>query len=278
LSRRAPAEGLAVRLYAALAILLMFAPVLVMIRYSLNDSGTRFNYVLHRFSVDAWMHPLDVPQLGLAIRNSLTVAVIASLLAVLLGTPFGYALGRYRFRGKSMASSLTFLPLATPEIVMGAGLLTVSVASASTAPFKTLLPEGLLYPLGMVTVVIAHATLGLSFVIINVRARVDRETLVLEEAAKDLGAIAPTVFRTIWLPALWPGVVSGGLLVFAISLDDFVLTNFTAGSTVMFPTWAYGLLRRELPPQVDVVGVMMFAVSLVAVIAAGALGRRRGVR
>ena len=261
-------EGLAVRAMIGFALVFMFAPVLTMIVFSFNDPGGRFNYALGSFSLEAWRHPFAVPQLGVAIRNSLVVAAVSALLAGLLGTPVGFALGRRKFLGRGAVSGLTFIPLATPEVVLGAGML---------IPLLKTLTGGLFYPLGFPSVIAAHTTLGLSFVIINVRSRVIGAGVTLEQAARDLGASGFTVFRTIWLPIILPGILSGALLTFAISLDDFVLTNFTAGGTTMFPTWLYGLMRRELPPQIAVVGTLIFLVSIgLVALAAKLLGRRTG--
>lgn len=251
----------ALQLMIALVFLFMIAPVAVMIVFSFNDPGGRFNYELGSFSLAAWREPLAVSQLPAALSNSISVAVSASLLSALLGTPLGFILGRRRFPGQGAVSTLTFIPLATPEVVLGAGLLVLFVASA-TVPIVKTLSGGLFFPLGLPSVVAAHTTLGISFVIINVRARVISSGIVLEQAARDLGASGFTVFRTIWLPLILPGIVSGALLAFSVSLDDFVLTNFTAGGTVLFPTWLYGLMRRELPPQIAVVGTGIFLLSL----------------
>jgi len=257
-------EGLAVYLMITLALLLMFAPVITMLVFSFNAPGGRFNYVLGSFSLQAWASPFAVPQLSTAVSNSLLVAVASSVLAGLLGTPIGFILGRSQFRGKVALSTLTFIPLATPEVVLGAGMLALFVASGSIPLLKSL-SGGLFYPLGLPSVIVAHTTLGLSFVIINVRARVITSGLSLEQAARDLGAEGFTLFTSIWLPMIAPGIVAGMLLVFAISLDDFVLTNFTAGSATLFPTWLYGLMRRELPPQIAVIGSLIFLLSLVSV-------------
>jgi spermidine/putrescine transport system permease protein len=244
-----------------LVFLFMVAPVVTMIVFSFNDPGGRFNYELGSFSLAAWREPLAVSQLPTALANSLIVALSAAALAALLGTPLGFILGRRRFAGQGAVSVLTFVPLATPEVVLGAGFLALFVASATVPAFHTL-SGGILFPLGLPSVIVAHTTLGISFVIINVRARVIGGGIVLEQAARDLGASGFTVFRTIWLPIILPGIVSGALLVFSVSLDDFVLTNFTAGGTVLFPTWLYGLMRRELPPQIAVVGTAVFLLSL----------------
>lgn len=244
-----------------LVFLFMVAPVVTMIVFSFNDPGGRFNYELGSFSLAAWREPLAVSQLPTALANSLIVALSAAVLAALLGTPLGFILGRRRFAGQGAVSVLTFVPLATPEVVLGAGFLALFVASATVPAFHTL-SGGILFPLGLPSVIVAHTTLGISFVIINVRARVIGGGIVLEQAARDLGASGFTVFRTIWLPIILPGIVSGALLVFSVSLDDFVLTNFTAGGTVLFPTWLYGLMRRELPPQIAVVGTAVFLLSL----------------
>jgi spermidine/putrescine transport system permease protein len=250
---------------------LLCIPLIVMLVFSFNRPSTRFNYELNKFSAQAWLHPLAVPQLGLALRNSLIVAVVSSLLAVLIGTPMGIGLGRFRFRGKSALTGFTFIPLATPEVVIGAGLLTIFVASALVPFMKSLIPSGILFPLGFPTLIIAHTTLGVSFVVVTVRSRVVGLPTSYEEAARDLGASSFTAFRTVMLPLILPGIVSGGLLVFAVSLDDFVLTNFTAGGTQMFPTWIYSLMRRRLPPQIDVVGLLLFALVLLSLLSASIL-------
>ncbi len=252
---------LSLRLTIVLVLLFMIAPVVTMIVFSFNDPGGRFNYELGSFSLAAWRDPLAVSQLPGALANSIVVAFSAALLSALLGTPLGFILGRRRFPGQDAVSTLTFIPLATPEVVLGAGLLVLFVASATVPILKTI-TGGLFFPLGLPSVIAAHTTLGISFVIINVRARVIGGGIVLEQAARDLGASGFTVFRTIWLPIILPGIISGALLVFSVSLDDFVLTNFTAGGTVLFPTWLYGLMRRELPPQIAVVGTAIFLLSL----------------
>lgn len=269
-------EGWAVRLVIALALVFMFAPVVTMIVFSFNDPGGRFNYELGTFSLEAWRSPFAVPQLGVALGNSLIVAAVSAVLAALLGTPVGFALGRRKFVGGGAVSGLTFIPLATPEVVLGAGMLILFVATA-TIPFLKTVTGGLFYPLGFPSVIAAHTTLGLSFVIINVRSRVIGAGVTLEQAARDLGASGFTVFRTIWLPIILPGILSGALLTFAISLDDFVLTNFTAGGTTMFPTWLYGLMRRELPPQIAVVGTLIFLVSLGLVAISAKISGRQSV-
>jgi spermidine/putrescine transport system permease protein len=262
--------------YAAITtiLLVLFIPIIVMVAFSLNDPGGRFNYQLRQFSLDGWLHPFAVNQLGVALGNSFIVALSAAVISAVVGTPLGYMLGRGKLPGKSVVSAMTILPLATPEVVLGSGLLLLFVATATIASLKST-TGGLLFPLGLPTVIIAHVTLGLSFVIISVRARVIGVDHSLEQAAQDLGARPARVFLTVWLPAIWPGIVSGALMTFALSLDDFVLTNFTAGNTIMFPTWLYGLMKRQMPPQIAVVGVAIFAISLVVAILAFNVSRSK---
>jgi spermidine/putrescine transport system permease protein len=271
--RRAP-SGLGTRALMAATIAVLCAPIVVMLVFSFNEPATRFNYELHRFSVNAWVHPFAVPQLGQALKNSVLVALLASLLAMVLGTPMGFALGRFRFRGRSALTGLTFMSLATPEVVLGAGLLTIFVTSAVNPVLRSVIPTGLLFPLGFVTLVIAHTTLGMGFVVITVRSRVQGLPEDYESAARDLGAPTLTALRTVVLPMIMPGVLAGGILAFAVSLDDFVLTNFTTGGTQMYPTWVYSLMRRALPPQVDVVGLILFAIALAAVLLSRSLAQR----
>lgn len=273
-------EGFGIRIFIWTAAAFLSIPLLVMFVYSFNKPAGRFNYALHEFSLDAWLDPVGVPQLLDALTNSITVALLAAMATAVLGTLAAFVLTRKRFPGKLGISMFTFIPLATPEIVLGAGLLSLFVSSAHLEPFATILPPGLLYPLGIPSVLVSHVTFGIGYVIVTARTRFLELDDRFEEAALDLGASPATVFRTVTFPLVWPAVLSGSLLVFALSLDNFVLTNFTAGNEPMFPTWIFGLLRRQLPPQVDVVGVLLFLLAalsmLAAILVVRFVGRKRG--
>lgn len=261
-TRRRFSEGAGLRTYIWVCILLLSIPLLVMVTFSFNKPAGLFNYQLHEFSLHGWLDPFGAsPHLIIALKNSVTVALVAALATAVLGTLAAFVLTRRVFPGKLTLSLFTFIPLATPEIILGAGLLSLFVSSARLEPFASLLPPGLLYPLGLSSLMVAHVTFGIAYVIVTARTRFLEIDDRLEEAAADLGASAFTTFRTVTFPLVWPAVLSGSLLVFALSLDNFVLTNFTSGNEMMFPTWLFGLIRRQLPTQIDVVGVLLFLVA-----------------
>jgi spermidine/putrescine transport system permease protein len=238
----------------------LILPVAVMILFSFNDPTGRSNLTWREFSIGAWLNPLGRPGLADAVRNSLLVAMLSTLVATILGTMIGLALARYSFRGRGTTNILIFLPMATPEIVLGASLLTMFVASTQLP-----LPEGLVFPLSIRTILIAHIMFNISFVVVTVKARLANFPRHLEEAAMDLGANEWTTFWKVTFPLILPGVVAAALLAFSLSIDDYVITAFTSGQTQTFPLFIYGSQLRGIPVQVNVIGTMIFvsAVGLV---------------
>src|ERR671915_2576654 len=207
--------------YAGLALLYLLAPLSIIIAFSFNDPRGRFNFIWQEFSFDAWTDPFGVPGIGDALTKSLEIAVISTLIATALGTLTALALVRYEFRARAPVNFFIFIPLATPEVVLGAALLSLFLNFAVSTGFGT--------------IVIAHIMFNLSFVIVTVRSRLIGFDRSLEEAAQDLGATPWQTFRLVTLPLIMPGVLSAALLAFALSIDDFVITNFNSGSTVTFP-------------------------------------------
>lgn len=248
--------------YTWLVIIWLALPIAVMIAFSFNNPHGRYNFTWVGFTLK-WYGPhlFDYPSLTSAIENSLIVAVSATIGAVILGTLVGLALGKYRFRGLGTANLVQFAAIAAPEIVLASSLLSFFVT--------------LRVPLGLPTIIVAHIMFCLSFVAVTVRARVLTLDRSLEEAARDLGAGAWTTFRLVTLPLIFPGVLAGALLAFAISVDDFVVTSFVAGSRQTFPLWIWSATRNGLPPQVDVLGTLIFVGGLLLVSAATLIGRRR---
>jgi spermidine/putrescine transport system permease protein len=251
-------------LFTLFAIGYLLVPIAVMIVFSFNKPEGKFNYAWNEFSIEGWLHPFDWPGLGEAVVTSLVIAVLATIFATILGTLIGLALTRYRFRGRGTLNGLIFLPMATPEIVMGASLLTLFVATA-LPPLAGGVP--LLYPTGFGTILIAHIMFNISFVVVTVKARVQGFDRRLEEAAMDLGADELTTFWKVTFPLILPGIVAAALLAFSLSVDDFVITNFVSGTTNTFPIWVYSIQRNALPVQINVVGSMVFlgAVGLVLI-------------
>ena len=258
------ADRWAVPVFTVLAIGYLVLPIAVMILFSFNDPPGKFNFVWGELSLDAWLNPLARLGLASALATSLMVAFGATLVATVLGTMIALGLERYRFRLRGATETFILIPLATPEIVMGASLLTMFVGTAQE-PFRTL-TGGLFFPLGTQTILIAHILFCISFVVVTVRARVAGFPRHLEEAAMDLGANEWVTFWKVTFPLIFPGIMAAALLAFSLSIDDFIVTNFTAGTSNTFPIWVWASIRNNLPPQVHVIGTIIFttAVALVA--------------
>lgn len=252
-------------LFTAAAITYLMVPIVVMIAFSFNKPQGKFNFVWHQFSLDAWGSPLNRPGLADALWTSIAVAAIATVIATILGTLIALALVRYRFRGRNATSLFIFIPMATPEIVLGASLLSLFVASASQEPFRSVIPGGVLYPLGFNTILIAHVMFNISYVVVTVKARIQGFDRNLEEAAMDLGANEWATFWKVTFPLIRPGIVAAALLAFSLSIDDFIITNFTSGLVNTFPVWVWGTIRNNLPPQVHVIGTAIFLLAVTAV-------------
>ncbi len=228
------------------AILFLFMPIFVIVLFSLNDNQGRFNFTWQGFTLRHWADPFGVEGLQEAFLTSIGLAALTTIVAVTLGVCVALALVRHRWRGRGAVGGLVFLPLATPEVVLGAALL------------GWFLTMGLVR--GFVTLLIAHVMFTLGYVVITIRARLEGMDEHIEEAAMDLGANQLRTLRKITLPLLAPGVAAAALLCFAISIDDFVVSNFTAGQTVTFPLYVYGAARQGVPPQVNVLATAMLIV------------------
>lgn len=250
--------------WAVLALVYLFVPIFVIVLFSFNDNQGRFNFTWQGFTLKHWQDPFKVEQLQEAFVNSLTVAAVATLIAVALGVFVALALVRYRWRGRGAVSGLVFLPLATPEVVLGAALL---------GWFLTLT-----FARGFATVVIAHVMFTLGYVVVTIRARLEGMDLHIEEAAMDLGASQLTTIRKVTLPLIMPGVVAAGMLAFAISIDDFVVTNFTAGPYQTFPLFVYGAARQGVPPQVNVLATALLLLAIAGMFVNLAVQRRAARR
>ncbi|WP_344271346.1 ABC transporter permease [Streptomyces hebeiensis] len=262
--RRRRARPPLVTLAGLLTLCYLVLPNLVVLLFSFNKPDGRFNYTWRRFSADAWTDPCSVADLCDSLVLSLRIAAWATLGATVLGTAAAFALARHRFRGRPGVNALVFLPMAMPEVVMAASLLTLFL--------------NLGVRLGFWTVLLAHITFCLSFVVTAVKARILSMDPGLEEAARDLYAGPVRTFLRVTLPIAAPGIAAGALLAFALSFDDFVITNFTAGSAVTFPMYVWGSVQRGTPVQVNVIGTAMFAVAVAAVAAGQLVGRHRRAR
>jgi spermidine/putrescine transport system permease protein len=234
--------------YAALALLYLLAPIAVILVFSFNDPRGRFNFIWQGFSLDAWKDPFGVPGIGDALAKSVEIAALSTVVATALGTITALALVRYEFRGRAPINFFIFIPLATPEVVLGAALLSMFL-NFQVGP-------------GFGTILIAHIMFNLSFVVVTVRSRLIGFDRSLEEAAQDLGATPWQTFRLVTLPLIMPGVIAAALLAFALSIDDFVITYFNAGSVVTFPIFIWGAARVAVPPEIYVIASMIFLFTL----------------
>lgn len=238
---------------AALVLLYLFLPIFVIALYSFNEPVGRFNFVWKSFSLEAWAHPLRYPALVDAMKSSLGVGAVSAAAATLFGTLLALALTRYRFRGSGPLNLLLVLPLTTPEVVMGSSLLSLFLQLG--------------YPMGYTTIVVAHVMFAVSYVALTVKARIRGFDWSLEEAAMDLGA---RPFRVAWkvtLPLIAPGIAAAAMLSFALSMDDFIITLFNAGSRVTYPLYVYGARRAAFPPQINVITTALLVVSLLLLVA-----------
>ncbi len=247
--------------YAILAFAYLLVPIGIVVLFSFNDPAGRFNYTWQGFTLDHWRNWDGVPGLRDAMTLSIEIAALASIAATLLGTLIALALVRYGFRGRGSTNLLIFLPMATPEIVLGASLLTLFL--------------NLSVFLGFATILIAHIMFCISYVVVTVKARLIGFDRSLEEAAMDLGANEWVTFRKVTLPLIAPAILAGALLSFALSIDDFVITYFNSGSEITFPLFVWGAARVGAPPQVNVMGTMIFAVALSLMVLNVVLQRRR---
>jgi spermidine/putrescine transport system permease protein len=240
----------ALTVYALLAVVYLLLPIVVVILFSFNAPKGRFNFVWQGFTLDNWIHWDAILGIRPAIITSFEVALLATVVATALGTLMAIAIVRHHFVGRSTTNFLVFLPMSTPEIVLGASLLTLFLNT--TAVFQ----------LGFFTIFIAHVMFIISFVVVTVKARLIGFDRHLEEAAMDLGANELVTFRKVTLPLIAPAMLAAALLGFALSIDDFVITYLNAGATQTFPIFVWGIARVAVPPQVNVVASAIFLVAI----------------
>src|SRR3954469_15595216 len=235
-------------IWSVLALLYLFIPVFIVILFSFNDNKGRFNFTWQGFTRRHWQHPFADSDLSKALTNSIEIALVATLIATALGTFMAMALVRYRFRGRTPVDFFVFLPLSTPEVVLGAALLAMFL----TVNVNT----------GFITIVIAHVMFTLSYVVVTVKARLEGMDRHIEEASMDLGATEGTTFRKVTLPLIAPGVAAAAMLAAAISFDDYVITSFNAGQTQTFPLFIFGATRQGVPAEVNVLATILLLAVL----------------
>jgi spermidine/putrescine transport system permease protein len=247
--------------FTGLAVLYLFLPILVMIAFSFNIPRGRQNITWQGFTIDNYLTLWNRSDITGPMINSIIVAAVATVAATILGTLIGLALTRYEFRGRGPLNLLIYVPMATPEVILGASLLALWVSTGVSR--------------GLATIIIAHVMFNISYVVVTIRARIAGFNRSLEEAAMDLGADEVTTFRKVTLPLILPGIVAAALLAFVLSIDDYVITLFVAGQSRTFPLWVFGVSRFGVPPEVNVLGTLIFVVAFGLIAAQLIWARRR---
>jgi spermidine/putrescine transport system permease protein len=251
-----------IRIYAFFGFTYLFIPVAYTFAFSFNDAG-RLNLSWQGFTLDNWQNPCGAPQICTALGNSIKIGLIATIFSTILGTMIAFAIGRYAFKGRSTSNLLIFLPMATPEIVLGASLLSLFLVFQINPGF---------WP-----TVIAHVVFCISFVVVTVKARIASLDPRLEQAAMDLYANEFQTFRRVTLPLVAPGIAAAALLAFSLSFDDFIVTNFNSGTLTTFPEFVYVSAARGIPAQANVIGSAMFFLALAIVIAGQLISKKTKV-
>jgi spermidine/putrescine transport system permease protein len=245
----------ALKIYAGLAIVYVLIPIGVIAVFSFADASLnrdRLAFAINNgFTLKYWEHAFSVPDLNQALLTSFKLAALATAISTVIGTMMAIALVRYRFIGRRGSNLLIVLPMATPEVVMGASLLSLFLIYS--------------VPLGFTSLLIAHVMFCISFVVVVVRSRLIGFDRSVEDAAADLGATPIQTFRYVTLPLLRPGIVAAALLAFSLSIDDFIVSDFNKGTTETFPIYVFGAHLRGIPVQVNVLATMMFTVTVAAI-------------
>ena len=244
-----------------LVLVYLFVPIAVVAILSFNKPDGKFNVSWNQFSLEAWQNICGVPGVCGSFVTSIQIGLIATLVGTILGTMIAFALVRYRFRGRSTTNLLIFLPMATPEVVLGSSLLALFL--------------NLAFPLGFWTVTIAHIMFIISFVVVTVKARLQGMDPRLEEAARDLYADPRATFRYVTFPLVLPGILGAALLGFSLSFDDYIISAFNAGTLVTFPIYIWGAAQRGIPVQVNALATLVFVIALVTVVSAQVISSRR---
>lgn len=252
---RTPAWVLAV---TAAVYVFLHAPMLVLVAFSFNDS--KFSTEWKGFTLHWYERLLERDDILAALKGSLFVGSISTVLATVLGTLLAMGLARHRFRGRTVLEGLVYVPVVTPEIVCGISLLLLFVAMG--------------IQLGYATIILAHVAFNISFVTVVVRARLEGMDRSLEEAALILGADEWTTFWRVTVPQLWPGILSGALLAFTMSFDDFVITSLVSGpGSSTLPIVVYGMVRKNIEPSINAISTIVLVLTTLLIWASDRLAR-----
>ena len=252
----------ALNVFAGLGLVYLFAPIFFIVAFSFNKPKGNFNIAWQSFTFDNWLHPFAEESLTRALWKSMEIAAVSTFISTILGSLIAVALSRYKFRGSGGINLFLVLPLTTPEIVLGSSLATLFLGQN-------------FIDFGMTTIIIAHVMFQVSFVALTVRARIRGFDWTLEQAAQDLGASPLRTFMKVTFPLILPGILAAGLLAFALSIDDFIITFFNSGPEQTFPLQIYGASRVRIPPQINVLASMILFLSVAILMTATIAGMRK---
>ena len=243
----------ALTIYAGIATVYVLIPIAVIAVFSFAETprDTLIFAINDGFTLEYWENAFAIPDLNDALRTSFELAALSTAASTAIGTLMAIAMVRHQFFGRRASNLLIVLPMATPEIVIGASLLSMFLIYS--------------VPLGFTSLLIAHTMFSISFVVVVVRSRLIGFDRSIEDAAADLGATPVETFRYVTLPLLAPGILAAALLAFALSVDDFIVSDFNKGTTETFPLYVFGAHLRGIPVQVNVLATMLFVVTVIAI-------------
>jgi spermidine/putrescine transport system permease protein len=267
-----------INLCAGFTMVYLFAPIFIIVAFSFNDPTSRFNFVWKGFTLKHWQKTIFggepdqyyYPELNQALMRSVSIAFTTALIATTLGTMMALALSRHKLKGSGALSTFLVLPLTTPEIVLGASLFTLFLDFSLSLGFVDLE-----VPFGEVAIILAHVMFCMSYVTLTVKARMRGFPWMLEDAAQDLGARPRAAFWKVTFPIALPGIFAAGLLSFALSLDDFIITLFVNGGVETFPIRVYTQSRTSVPPQINVLSTILLIVTTAAFVVPTIIGIRK---
>ena len=252
------------QIFSILILVYLMLPLAVIILLSFNKPKGRQNTSWNEFSLDAWTNICRDQTICRSFSTSIQIGLLVTIISTILGAMISFALIRHRYKGRGTTSLFVFLPLATPEVILGASLLALFL--------------NIFIPLGFWTILLAQITFTISFVVVVVTARLAGMDPRLEQAAMDLYATPFQTFRLVTLPIALPGILAAALLSFSLSFDDFIVTSFNSGRIVTFPIYIWGAAQRGIPPQVNVIASLMFLGSLALVLVASLISKSRKVK
>ena len=243
------------KLYLALVIFFLYVPIFVLIVFSFNETKSRS--VFSGFTLDWYQKLFHNRIIMTSLRNTIIIAVIASIVSTILGTLAAIGINSMKKVPKAVVMNVTNMPIINPEIITGVSLMLLFVFFAARMNLE----------FGFVTLVIAHITFDVPYVILNIMPKFKQMDPHLFEAAQDLGCSPFQAFRKVVLPEIMPGVVSGFLMAFTYSLDDFIISYFTSGSTSQtLPITIYSMTRRKISPEINALSTLIFIVVLIILV------------